>query len=246
MGCTLIVLFTDGLPCCVAIVNANTGTRTHIKQLLAHLVSKQNDLCIFARRSWYSSILIHIRNSGIVPLAAHTPQSLTFIIQKRSSCSSLHAGGYLDFASLPLCVRHSVTVTNALAAAAILANSLDTDVLELEVPATALHSSLCAFGPFFLLTLLLLGDSVLLVFHLGEALQALGTGDVFCVPAFKLDKLRVRNALVCRKQCWGESLSGILTSEVSRLGCRVKQLLSCGGVDGKIVDALVSFASDIT
>ena len=125
-------------------------------------------------RSWYSDIVIHIRNSGIVSLAANYAAHRLNLHNTKAAvvCGNIsnHAGGYLDFASLPLCVRHTVTVTNALAAAAIFADNIRADVLELEVPATALHGSLCALGPFFLLARLLLGGSGLFVFHLSEAL----------------------------------------------------------------------------
>lgn len=119
-------------------------------------------------------------------------------------------------------MRHTITVANALAAAAMLANSVCADVLELEVPAAALHGSLRAFGPFSLLTCLLLGESSLLVFHLGEALQALRARYVFYIPAFQLDKLWVGDTLVGRKKSRRESLGGVFTSEVPGLGCGVE------------------------
>ena len=92
-------------------------------------------------RSWYSNIVIHIAtvvSFRSQPMYAAHRLNLhnTKAVVVRVTISN-HAGGYLDFASLPLCVRHTVTVTNALAAATILADNIRADVLELEVPATA-------------------------------------------------------------------------------------------------------------
>jgi hypothetical protein len=157
---------------------------------------------------------------------------------------SNHAGGYLDFASLPLCVRHAVTVTNAGAAAAMLADSVCADILELEIPAAALHSSLCAFRPFSVLTRLLVGGSVLSVFHLRETLQTLGPADLLGIPALKLNKLWVWNTLVGREEGRRESLCSIFTSELPGLRCGIKQLLTGGRVNGQVINALVRCASN--
>jgi hypothetical protein len=136
-------------------------------------------------------------------------------------------------------VRHTITVADSVAAAAMLANSLGADVLELEVPATTLHSSLCAFGPLLLPSCLLVGDGNLLVFHLGKALQTFRFGDLLYVPTLELDELWVRNTLFSREEGGRESLCCIITCELTRLGGRVEQLLTRGRVNGEVINALM-------
>jgi hypothetical protein len=59
-----------------------------------------------------------------------------------------------------------------------------------------------------------------------------------------LDKLWVGNTFVGRKKGRRESPGGIFTSKLPRLRRGIEQLLACSRVNGKVINALVSGASN--
>lgn len=123
--------------------------------------------------------------------------------------------GYLDSAALPVAVRVSISPTNTLPAAAVLARSIDADVCEVEVPSLACYCFQVLCLPLLLSSFLVLAFLLQLCISGLDGGKTLFTRSFLCGSPFEEDKLGVWDSVIGREECGREDVCCIRTSKLA-------------------------------
>lgn len=169
--------------------------------------------------------MLHVIQTQTIKL--HIVQALRFDL-----------GGDLDLSLLAVLVGETISPANTPRVSSIAPSALDADVLEDKVPSPLRNDLLCKElglpGLFLLLLLCCLRGKTLLG-ELAALIEAQPRGEL----TFSLDQLGVRDAFIRGKEAVVESLTGVFTGELPRLGDRYPELLTGRRVYDQVIDGFV-------